>query len=250
MELQYYKWLELRVLHAFFNKGHLPFKLIPLQETQTKLQSNDIRFRQDGHIVEFYKGTTATEMDFQTEIAHLNTLRFELSILDPLFNNYTDIPIPDLNKLFLMSNAPNETDIHIEVTDQPIKDEKIGILQINLTHLQQIQLTLSFPARKVFKRYQFVISASFEVLVMKIISDDEYSGPTEGTLADDTETQDFTSVAPLPLLKREIDQPKLSIRYKEHGKEKVLEMRLPWHSHLQIEPLVNGEFSSNSIVYL
>lgn len=110
MEINYYKWLELKITNSYFKDGICPIlKILPFNETTIALTNYNILLRKTENTISFYCGTAAESFDITTELSGLKDLYFQVLIDDPLFLNYTGIPSVTLPKLFLFQNSKDST---------------------------------------------------------------------------------------------------------------------------------------------
>lgn len=108
MDINYHKWLELKITNSYFEGGICPvLKIAPFNETAQALTNYNILLRKTDNTISFYCGTAAESFDATTELSGLNELYFQVLIDDPLFLNYTEIPSVTLPKLFLFQNSKN-----------------------------------------------------------------------------------------------------------------------------------------------
>ncbi len=106
MTLQYYNWLQCRVIHNFFEDGWSSiFDLVPFRETSTQMNNYSIRMNNDSGSFGLWIGKTEEEpLNIESDFDGISNLYFQLIVRDPLFYNYTDLNIADQQKLLLFSN--------------------------------------------------------------------------------------------------------------------------------------------------
>lgn len=106
MDINYHKWLELKITNSYFEGGVCPvLKIVPFNETARALTNYNILLRKTDNSISFYCGTPAVNFNATTELAGLNELYFQVLIDDPLFLNYTEITSVTFPKLFLFQNS-------------------------------------------------------------------------------------------------------------------------------------------------
>ena len=110
MDINYHKWLELKITNSYFEGGICPvLKIVPFNETAQSLTNYNILLRKTDNTISFYCGTAAESFDPTTELSGLNEIYFQVLIEDPLFLNYSEIPSVTLPKLFLFQNSKNSS---------------------------------------------------------------------------------------------------------------------------------------------
>lgn len=113
MNVSYHKWLEIEVLHSYFEKDICrDISIIPLGETVKKLENYNILFRNQENVFSFFAGIKADHTFAIAEVFEgLEDLNFQLVTQDPVFFNYTNLtPLFEDKIYYFSSEKESETD--------------------------------------------------------------------------------------------------------------------------------------------
>ncbi len=261
MELQYHKWLAIKIEHSYFINDNPPIRILPTQETKTILHSNNILFKETDGFIHFFIGLAPEVTAKSSIIENLDLLEFEVFTEDTLFFNYTELTSPNTDEYYFIKNTVESSTLQIEkVTDkeqvQKMKKNSFGMLQISTPDLSTENLSLSFDSRKVLYQYQIIINDSRKIEINKYnvvgFAQEEYEGPIEETIIGGQISQTFTSPTPLPLVDELAVNPLLKLHYKNSASiaSEEFDMKLPNPSAENLKMDENNQLISSVIVYV
>lgn len=277
MEHSYHKFLEIEIRHSYFqNSSSNVLNLMPLLETTEKLKQHTVLIQKNNNIVAFYAGISeAADLDLLTLIGALGSMYFQIVADDPLFYNYSDIPIPTGNELLYFQNIEDSNELQadlISVEDAfPAGQERLeidvpilGLLHLNFEslappQLNEIKLSLNITARRVYWVYKIIIPESRQIQVhhMEILDIDRnnFNGPVQREIVGGQMASVFTSARLLPLRQKLDQHSLLKLTYSNQGSELTteMEMKLPNATAENLESInIDGStvWSSTIIVYV
>lgn len=137
MTIKYYKWLQCKVTHNYFNDDvSSVFGLIPFRETAQQMNNYSIMLRHERNSFSFYIGKTdGNPPNVNTEFEGIADLYFQLVVSDYLFFNTTDLDINDQQKVLLLSNLSEAADSNIMHSGSSVsEDDTIKIRSVQFDY--------------------------------------------------------------------------------------------------------------------
>lgn len=109
MNLNYHKWMELKVTNNYFQNGICSnFDIIPFRNTSRQMKNYEILMKKGSNTFSFYAGIKGAEtFAIDTNFNGLEDIYFQLINNDLLFFNYTDIPSVNENEFYYFQNNIN-----------------------------------------------------------------------------------------------------------------------------------------------
>ena len=109
MNLNYHKWMQLKVMNNYFTEGVCAdFGMIPFKSTSRDMKNYEILMKKEASTFSFYAGINIQEsFAINTNFNGLTDLYFQLVNKDELFFNYTAIPSVNEQQLYYFENAVN-----------------------------------------------------------------------------------------------------------------------------------------------
>ncbi len=269
MNVNYHKWLEVRINHNYFPDNIAEgFRLVPFEETALILKNNDLLMRQERNVFSFYCGTAdQSNFDMAIELAGIDKLQFQLIQHDPLFNNYTANSNLNNTDILYMKNIVGQDLLHVDqaqLNDDPLNhvlgEVLLDVKAITDENNPNKTLHLTFNSREIFWQYKIIVpeSRNMEVLVIGIkgSAGETYSGPEDETIVGGNEAKVFTSNSQLPLRQQIENHPVLELIYNspQSDGQKEMEIKLPNPSADNLRRFNQGDrqgaFHSSTIVYV
>jgi len=286
MDINYYKWLEVKITHGYFKDDVCEvLKLVPFDKTAVALKNYKILLQKKNNVISFYCGTEAEHFDIKTELSGLKELYFQIINTDPLFLNYTETPSLTVPEIFLFQNFEGSSQLQIGETvseddliettltdfNTQYQPNCLGILKLDLdlvlnTISEIPSFTIDFKARKVYWQYQIVIPSNRSIgIQLGEVKDKETHSPNDKIyiknpelkqLINGQEAQVYTSQFPKKLRQQFSENPELTFSYQSNGTvgltTQPIKLPTPSAENLEMYVTPNGAeaICATTIVYV
>jgi hypothetical protein len=253
MQTSYHLLATIELLHTYFQGDVMQgFHLHPDQRSKQVIQQQGLRLRPLNNRLEIYYSQQPSGPAPLNDVAGLT---FHLQITDPLFLNYTWLPITSSPPVYAFSNQreANRLSKQEYVTGEDIAEgqlslpaETFGLIDLSLSlpegNSQPPVYQLKFAARPVVWRY-YIIEASDESSAALSIESDNFPASfiDKGMLAlpNNQQARVFESApeVPVPLQELPAYDLQLQIAYLDHTNS----IRLPYPSPQSLKAMDAGE---------
>ncbi|GJM35572.1 MAG: hypothetical protein DHS20C18_45730 [Saprospiraceae bacterium] len=205
----YQELLNIQLLHEYYTDGKFSqVNIQPDTATQQWMKQLGIRFLQQDNVARLVAPDSINLQEISSETPALQ-LRFECVANDPLFVNFTDIPIDSPGTLTYSKDAKEESNVNAPIALLGEFEPSGGQVQISaainiaLADLKQAQATLPivytvpFKARSTSWRYYVISQDEHLLLQLKNQQGELWNAPTSTMLPDGSKAQLFDSGAVL-----------------------------------------------------
>ena len=218
MQTNYNVLFSIQVFHSYFKNSTGSFlQVSPDSSTKTLLQAYGLVFRAGNSGFDMYANAHETGIDLLEQLylsSGINSFNFDITTHDPMFHNYTELPLGFQGLLSYSSDDgsnqlenENTTLLHTRMVDAQ-NERKLGTLKIRFDDIKkqlnsnvQAHYTIRFAARSTLWQYYVVNQSDLNLEGMRIksLAGIQFDGPVAVSVPNGQKAFLFTSKTFIPL---------------------------------------------------
>lgn len=138
MNLNYHKWLTLEITNNYFSSGiSSDFHLIPFQKSTNNMKNYQVLIKKIKNTISFHAGISISKpFNINEEFKGLDELYFQLINEDPLFFNYTNIPMVSNQKIYYYENGIHPKAPHLLHKSDFVNEDDLIELKPKISNIQ------------------------------------------------------------------------------------------------------------------